>query len=188
MRFWDSVLEVGSCFSDWISSIMFSRYLRSQRQYTFAHSLLQLNRAHFSAWPDSSACWLLDMVRRIFLSWFQSRICLMRLQKMRGSYFRFFLVTMGATAVRYTKSCFDPISRRRCSFDYRALLQLRRRCVDYREDVGVTASIAQKIAMLTECFWYWKRYINSWRLWHLVFGFRNLVRDLELIVGIGNSV
>ena len=40
----------------------------------------------------------------------------------------------------------------------------------------------------TDCFWYWKRYINSWRLWHLVFGFRNLVRDLELIVGIGNSV
>ena len=27
-----------------------------------------------------------------------------------------FLVTMDATA------CFDPISRRRCSFDYRALL------------------------------------------------------------------
>ena len=55
---------------------------------------------------------------RIFISWFQSRICLMRLQKMRRLYFWFFLVTMDDT-VRY--KYFDPISRRRCSFDYRAL-------------------------------------------------------------------
>jgi len=43
----------------------------------------------------------------------------MRLQKMRGLYFWFFLATIDAAAVRYTS--FDPISRLRCSFDYRAL-------------------------------------------------------------------
>ena len=40
----------------------------------------------------------------------------------------------------------------------------------------------------TEYFWYWRRYINSWRLWDLVFGIRNLVWDLEVFVGIRNSV
>ena len=45
-----------------------------------------------------------------------------------------------------------------------------------------------QICAATEYFWYWRRYINSWRLWDLVLGIRNLVWDLELIVGIGNSV
>ena len=31
-----------------------------------------------------------------------------------------------------------------------------------------------EICYATECFWYWKRYLNSWRSWHLVFGIRNL--------------
>ena len=43
----------------------------------------------------------------------------MRLQKMRRFHFWFFLVTVDAIAVRYTS--FDPISRRRRSFDDRAL-------------------------------------------------------------------
>ena len=31
----------------------------------------------------------------------------------------------------------------------------------------------------TDCFWYWKRYINSWRLWHLVFWYSELGFDIR---------
>ena len=62
-----------------------------------------------------------------------------------------------------------------------ALCWLPGRCWSYSQ-------YSLEICYATQCFWYWRRYINSWRFWHLVFGIRNLVSDLEFIVGIRNSV
>ena len=64
-----------------------------------------------------------------------------------------FLVIFGNTgcyccAVHF----FLPYFTTSISFDYRALPQLRRRCVDYRDDIGVTASIIQNFAMLLNIF------------------------------------
>ena len=62
-----------------------------------------------------------------------------------------------------------------------ALCWLPGRCWSYSQ-------YSLEICYATEYFWYWRRYINSWRLWDLVFGIRNLVWDLEVFVGIRNSV